>query len=112
MKVIRVLDSSTVAPILAFRLSEAVDGNPVAEAHVYRAGFGETPADQAGYIVVVHLAPTVRVEWDPYRWGDATLRAAHLHLHAGGYDAVEHGGDLDVRRIREALWRNEDEAAA
>lgn len=91
MKALFVRDSRTHYGVLALRLDE-----PDAPEVMKRGGFG-SPAD---YLVLIHLAPEMRAEWSPYEWGDATLRAAHLHLSSGGYEAIRNGGTLDVERLR------------
>lgn len=94
MKAIHVRDAGTHYGVLALRLNEA-DAPEVID----RGGF--RPAE--GYLVLVHLTPELRAEWDPYAWDDPTLRAAHLHLLSGGYEAVANGGDLHVERLRAAM---------
>lgn len=100
MKPLRVTDTSTDLGVLALRLSDLLPDDPATAQVLSRGGFR---GDLSSYVILVHLDPEIAVEWDPFRWANATLRAAHLHLVSGGYDAVEPGGTLDVRALRERL---------
>jgi hypothetical protein len=81
---------------VAFRVSEAE------RSVAARAGFGPAPEDHERYVILVRLSDMV-ANWDPHRWGDGTMTAAHLWL-LDHYEELIDGADLDVEPLRLALF--------
>lgn len=94
-KTLEIRDAGTFIPALAVRL------DPYNERDRYllaRAGFGTTMLDQEKYIILIHLT-SMKCEYDPFSWGNRTMKEAHLHIIERGLEDLLHGEVLDVQYI-------------
>ena len=85
LKYFEIRDKGTFIPALAVE---------VAGSHSWlarRAGFGDP------MIVLIHLTG-MRCHYDPYEWGDRTMRTAHDHI-ANTWEAQQSGAVIDVEFI-------------
>lgn len=99
MKAFLIIDAATEISAAAFRLDDLSEG--MGEHILRRAGYGRTAEDQGSYVALVRLHD-IRIETDPFRWDDPTMRAAHMWLLAN-YERHPHGGALDVEELRLSL---------
>lgn len=95
-KLIEIRDAATTISALAVKL----DGSKTdAERWLLgRAGFGTTPDEQAGYVLLLNLTGSSG-EWscDPYEWrsGARTLKVAQHHINEH-FDDLASGAIVDV----------------
>lgn len=97
-KMFEIRDKGTFIPILAIKLSP---GNEADRYLLARAGFGRSPAEQAGYVMLCQVAGgNGRCVTDVYEWtGPArTYPQAHRYIDAH-FDELVSGDVIDVEFI-------------
>lgn len=94
IKMLEIRDRATFIPALAIRLGSRTEQERYLLA---RAGFGRAPEDHRTYVILMRWN-TNRAEYDPFEWGDRTMRAAHHHLR-GYWDSIKSGDVIDVEYI-------------
>jgi hypothetical protein len=94
-KTIEIRDRATFIPALAIQLGS--DGNEPVRYLLSRAGFGRRHDSHSGYVILVRLNEQ-RCAWDPYEWGDRTMKTAHEFVSANWSD-IANGSVVDVEYI-------------
>lgn len=85
IKLFEVRDSATFIPVIGITISGA-DGYLAR-----RAGFGSR------CIYLIHMTSN-HCTYDPYDWGNRTMRVAHEHIEAE-WDTLQSGDVIDVQYI-------------
>ena len=85
VKFFEIRDKGTFIPALAIEISGASSWL------ARRAGFGNA------MIILIHLTG-MRCQYDPYSWGDRTMRTAHDHI-ANTWETQPSGAVVDVQFV-------------
>lgn len=97
VKVIGVHDACTYKPMIAFRVAPA---NERERRILARAGFGQTPEEQAGFTFFYDVNRR-QCAYDPCELADqTTCGTAARRIGERGFDALPHGAFIDCELLR------------
>ena len=92
IKLFEVLDRATCIPAIAIELNLEARNKQKENRLIHRAGYGHNP------VILFGMLGGGNFNYDPYDWGDRTMRAAHNHI-SEKWNKLESGDVIDVEDI-------------
>ena len=96
-KLLTVIDTATEMQVVALRADELGRApHPLERSVLAKAGFGRIPSEQRDYVILGMLTNLGETTYDPHRWKNRTMFAAHQVLLAH-WEEFTSGDVFDVR---------------